>query len=446
MIKKLLAIIKNDNFLSLFGQVSFAVLSFGSVSFLARSFSVGDFGEWALYLAAIAFFEMIRFGIIRTPLVRFLAAAETNEEKEELIGSSWILGLIVTVILILIVSLSYLIFEKEISESGFQLFFIWYPLFSIVTLPFNNGLSILQAGQNFLDLMYLKVIGMGSFFLFIFLNYLFFRLELKYIVYANIASYGISSIYGIIRGWTGLKFMIKAKTKTILEQFNFGKFSLLTFLGGNLLKSSDTFILGIMMSKADVAFYAIPLKLIEVIEIPIRSFVNVALPRMAKASRTSKDEVRGIFYTYSGILSMLFLPLLTLLFIFAKPLVWIVAGDAYIADGVPSIAIFRIFLIYGFFLTIDRFTGVTLDSINKPKFNSIKVLLMASVNIIGDIIAIYYFESLHAVAFVTIINSMLGVYVGTRFLKKEINLNIFKIPVIGIKIIKSKGLKHIFNK
>ena len=127
-------------------------------------------------------------------------------------------------------------------------------------------------------------------------------------------------------------------------------------------------------------------------------------------------------------------------------MVWIVAGDAYIADGVPSIAIFRIFLIYGFFLTIDRFTGVTLDSINKPKFNSIKVLLMASVNIIGDIIAIYYFESLHAVAFVTIINSMLGVYVGTRFLKKEINLNIFKIPVIGIKIIKSKGLKHIFNK
>ena len=445
MIKKIISIIKNDNFLSLFGQVSFAVLSFGSVSILARSFKVEIFGEWALYLAAVAFCEMIRFGIIRTPLVRFVAAAKSKKEKEELIGSSWVLGIIVTAILIIIIITSLAIFKKEISDSGFLLFFVWYPLFSIFALPFNYSLSILQAEQKFANIIHLRVLGLSIFFLFVFFNYLYFKLDIEYIVYANIASNGISSIYGIIKGWSGIHNIIKAKTKTIIEQFNFGKFSLLTFLGGNLLKSSDTFLIGIMMSKADVALYTIPLKLIEVLEIPIRSFIAVALPRMSKASTHSKDEVRSIFYTYAGVLSMLFIPLLIFLFIFTKPLIWIIGGDAYVASDIPA-TIFRIFLIYGFFLTVDRFAGAALDSINRPKYNSIKVLLMSSANIIGDIIAISYFKSLEAVAIVTIINILLGVYFGTRFLKKEIGLEITKIPIFGLKIIKSKGLKQLINK
>jgi len=73
-------------------------------------------------------------------------------------------------------------------------------------------------------------------------------------------------------------------------------------------------------------------------------------------------------------------------------------------------------------------TGIGLDSINQPRVNAIKVLLMLVANIAGDLIAIYVFESLVLVAVGSILFTVVGIYVGFRFLDQQIGLrfkNIF---------------------
>jgi O-antigen/teichoic acid export membrane protein len=445
MIGRIKSIVSNDNFLSLFGNMVFAVLSFSSIFILARSFDKIGFGDWILYLNAVTFVEMIRIGISRTPMVRFLAGAKTSEESATVIGSGWAISLMNTGIFAIIIFVLGYFFADGMDRYGFKLFFLWYPLLSIVILPFNNSLSILQARRAFGSIILLRGLTMGSFILFLVGNIFIWKLPVEYVVYAHMGSNLLGSLLGISVGWSGIQYLMKYTKQTIKTLLNFGKFTLGTLLGSNLLKSSDTILLGMMMTSAEAAIYAIPLKLVEMLEIPLRSFVAVALPRMSKASREGNDqEVRNIFYRYSGVLSLLFIPLLIILFFAAEPLIYILGGKEYSSIDVP-INVFRIFLIYGLFLVVDRFTGVTLDSINKPKSNLIKVIYMALANIIGDIIAIYYFKSLEAVAMVTIINVLIGVAVGMYYTRKELSITLWKIPKVGWEFIRKNEIRNLRN-
>lgn len=51
-----------------------------------------------------------------------------------------------------------------------------------------------------------------------------------------------------------------------------------TMVGANLLRSSDTFLIGAFLGGEAVAIFNIPLKLFELVEIPLRSFAATALP------------------------------------------------------------------------------------------------------------------------------------------------------------------------
>jgi len=428
--QKIKGLLKSDNSLSLIGNLVFAFFGFASIFLLARSYSEGVFGEWIIYLSGMALVEMIRKGITSTPLVRFIAGSKDQDERKKIIGASWFLSVLITVVIIVLFVPIYVIFGDAIDMKGFGLFFKWYPLLALVILPLNTGLSILQADRRFGAILNLRFVNMFFFFCFLVINFFWLKLDIVYVVYIHIAAHLLASVYAMFRKWSGIRNIKYASRESVNSQMKFGKYSLGTLIGSNLLKSSDTFIIGMMLTQPQVAYYSIPLKLIEIVEIPMRSFVAVAFPKMSRASREgNNDEVRSIFYQYAGIVSWLFIPLVTVLFLFAKPLTLLLGGAEYI----DSIIIFQIFLIYALLLPLDRFSGVSLDAINRPKFNMIKVLFMASANIIGDIIAITVFNSLEAVAAVTIVNVLVGVLVGNWLLKREIGIKVSKVYTIGFK-------------
>ncbi len=430
---KLTRILKADNFLSLTGNLVFAFFGFASIFLLARTLNKSDFGEYILYLSGMSLLEMIRTGITGTPLVRHLAGSTDPDERKRLIGSSWFLSMMVTLCGVVLLYTALLLFPEPIHNKGFGLFFTWYPILSIIILPLNTTLSVLQAGKKFGSILVLRGLNMSTFFLFLIVNYFWLHLDLVWIVIAHQSSYLIAGFYSIFRGWAAMSTVRYTTREQVRTQLKFGRFSLVTLIGSNLLKSSDTFIIGIMMSAPDVAYYSIPIKLIEIVEIPIRSLVSVAFPSMSKASRQNDlKEVRSIFYSYSGLLTILFIPLTLALFILAKPLVLLLGGPEYAG----SYVIFWIFLIYALLLPVDRFTGITLDAINRPQLNMIKVLIMATLNIVGDIIVIHYWSSLPGVAICTIINAASGVIVGNLLLRKELGTNVFKIFPYGWNYLK----------
>jgi O-antigen/teichoic acid export membrane protein len=443
MLKK---IVREDNFLSLTGNLVIAILGIAGFALLARSLSLDVFGEWVLFVTGGSFVEMFRFGITNTGLIRFLSGAD-EDSKVKLIGSNALIGVGATFLISIILIFCYTVFKDTISNSGYHLFFKWYPLLAFLNLPWNNALVVLQAARKYGHILVIKALKSGLFFLVILIHFFFMEMTLTELVFGLLISNAITSLVSIILGWDGTKYITKASRATNKTLLDFGKYTTFTLIGTNLLRSADTIIISLSpMGSAAVALYSIPLKLTELQQIPLRSFVATAFPKMSKASVQGKvDEVRDLFYTYSGALTYLFIIMSLCTFVFAEFLVLILSGEQYLkvdpATGFNVVDIVRVFSIYGLLLPIDRMTGVGLDSINKPNINALKVFIMVVANVIGDFIAIFIFKSLLLVAVASITFTLIGIWMGMYFLNKELNLS--------YKEIFSRGLnfyKMLFNK
>lgn len=456
-------ILKNNNFLSLANNGLVAVLAFFSFMVLVRSLPTNDFGEWVLFLAMANFLDMLRFGITRTAIVRFLSGADETEGKQ-LIGSNYIINLVSSLLLIIIVSVLNFYFNDSISKSGFSLFFIWFPVLAVINLPFNNALSVLQAKLRFDLILLLRLINVGVFMIFLIINFFSLHYGLLVITWVYILTNLLTSIIAMLFNWDGIRYILYAKKTANKKILDFGKFTTGTLIGSNLLKSADTFIIGLspFLGTTAVALYSIPLKLTEIIEIPVRSYAMTAFPGMSKASiEGNKSEVKRLFYQNAGGLLYMLIPLMIFLFIFAEDFVTLLGG----ADYAKTAGIFRIFCFYGLLLPIDRLIGVALDSVNMPKQNFIKVMYMTTANIVGDsiiIFGLFYFvlfisiftlfftgidsldvltsvaaefstiTVLELVAVVTLMFSVIGIIVGFKFLNKELDLKFREIFYGGI--------------
>lgn len=419
MITKLKKLLKQDEFLSFAGNLSYAALGFLSFVLLTRSFEKEIFGQWVLFVTTASFIEMFRFGLTRTAIVRYLSGAN-EEEKKELIGSNWIIGIIVTIIIVLpIIAVNYF-FEDRINTSGFSLFFNWYPLLAFIALPFNNALTILQAQIAFGKILLLRTINIIFFDIFLITNLILWKSDVMIVLWAFLGFNLITSLFSLFKGWDGLKYLPHYSTTAIKKILNFGKYTLGTLIGSNILKSADAFIIGLspILGAEGVALYAVPLKLTEVMEIPLRSMAATSFPKMSKASIEGKlDKVRELFYSYTGALTLLFIPFAIFNFIFAEFFVHVLGGRQYLETAI----IYQAFCIYGLILPLDRFTGVGLDALNLPKYNMYKVIFMVLANIIGDLIAVFYFESIFVVAIITILMTLVGIFIGNYYFNKAIN-------------------------
>ncbi|WP_242118881.1 lipopolysaccharide biosynthesis protein [Aestuariivivens sediminicola] len=437
MYRILSKIIKEDNFLSLAGNLVIAVLGIAVFALLARGLKPEDFAQWVIFISGGSLIEMLRFGITNNALVRFLSGA-SKDQGEKLIGSNVFLSLVSTAIIVLLMLIIKELFKDTIRLSVYHLFFSWYPLLAFVNLPWNNALIVLQAKMNYGKILFIKALNSGLFFLFIVGNTFVFNLSIMQIIWVFLAINAMTSLVTILKGWDGLAFMRRANKTTNATLLNFGKYSTFTLIGTNLLRNADLIIISISpLGSAAVALFSIPLKLTELQQIPLRSFAATAFPRMSRASLDGNIEaVKNLFYSYSGALTYLFVVISAITFIFAEQFVVLASGYQYLDEASTTfdiVALVRIFSIYGLLLPIDRMTGIGLDSINKPNINAVKVCIMVCTNIAGDLVSVFIFESLQMVAITTLAFTCVGIGVGAYFLNKEFKISIPEIFKTGLR-------------
>jgi O-antigen/teichoic acid export membrane protein len=445
MHKKINKVLHDSNFLSLTGNLVSAVLGAASFMLLTRTYEISIFGEWILFLTMSTFIEMFRFGLTKTALVRFLSGAEPTEWKR-LVGANYVIGIILTILIAIVLYVCLWLFYQPIASKGYLMFFVWYPILAVVNLPFNNALTVLQAEDKFSEMLVIRLLS-GFLFVFILGGNLLFGLNigLQSMIISYLVVNLITSILVLIKNWDGLIYLFHANKASIKLLLDFGKYTTVTMIGSNLLRSADTLIISLSpLGASAVALYSIPMKLNEVIQIPLRSFTATAFPRMSKASiQGDKQTVRDVFYHYSGLMTFMFIPMALAGYFFSEYLVLILGGQQYLkpdpTTGASAIVLFQIFSLSALMLPIDRLTGVGLDAINKPKKNFYKILVMVAANVIGDLIAVFYFKSLIGVAWATIFFTFLGVVVGYKYLDNEIGLTFKYIFTKSWKMIISLG-------
>ena len=395
------------------GQVLPAAIGMGSFMLLVRILEPAVFGEYIIYITAVVLFEMVKSGGLQSAIIMRISK-NSAEEKIKVLGSAyWIGTLVVLISSLLLLTLFYLPIYRE--GSGFRVFCLWYAILGFITLPIHLAEAQAVAEQKLKFLLIVRVLQSLNPLVGALMAWRGFA-SVEWLATFHVGVYFLILLYVCFGRFTNplsVKFKCPAETRRL---FGLIKYTLATLGATNILKSADTFLIGAFFGPALLPVYAIPQKLTELFEIPLRTLSTTAFPTLAsKFNQKDKSGLRKSFTAYMSWTYILFIPGLVLAYFLAPFLVRIIGGEAY-AD---STDIFRIFVLFGFFLPFNRLTGILLDAVQKPGLNFKKVAAMAIINIVADGAAIYFTDSLLWVAFASVVNAVSGCILGWYFISKN---------------------------
>lgn len=429
MIKKLFKRLRSQKLLSMLSSVSGALLATLTFAILARGLSKEDFGVFGVYLTITTLADMMRNGLTGRPLIKFYSEAQSDEERDEILGSGWYQGAQVSLLIAGLGSLILgLIYAWQPSEE-FKLYLLFFAPFMLLTLPMNLGTWALNARLRFDQMIWIRMSMQGAYILGAL--YLYWQeggivMALGVYLLANT----LSSVVSLLMKWDGWPLLSYAMKERRLAIWRFGKFSMGTLLGGNLLRSSDIFILRIFLGPEAVALYQVPQRLVSLAEIPLRALVSFSFPALAaNKKQAGSDAFRTEFEKSAGFAFLLILPFALASFIFAEPLVVLFGGEAYQEAAI----ILRWFSVYMAIISIDRYGGMALDILDRPNINMYKVFLMLIVNVVGDLIAVQVSKEVSWVAFVSIFTFSSGIVFGFYYLRDSLPFRAGKWLISGFQ-------------
>ncbi|WP_231427168.1 lipopolysaccharide biosynthesis protein [Pedobacter sp. Leaf250] len=443
---KILQKLRNIHFLSLMGTGGMSVLTFLLTAILYRSLSIKEIGIWFFFQSMLSFLDTFRQGFLSTAFVKFYAGS-SPDRGQEVIGSTWFIAINTTIILLLLnIPLIAIVFY--IKDESLLFFAKYYSLNLICSLPMIVTMCIAQGDLKFGRLMYIRVFQVS--FLILCLGFLILAKHntLTNLMYINILAGGITSMLCLILGWSGIRYFANRTKTCIKEIFDFGKYTVGTSISSSLFGVTDTFVINFMLGPSSLAVYNLGRRLMEVVEIPLRSFVATAMPALSSEyNQGNKPKLISTMGKYIGIITIGLIPFLIGAFIFAGYALAIIGGGKYNGTEAGSIAvnIFRISAVVALLYPADRFLSVTLDAIHKPQINLYKVIIMVVINIITDFAGIYIFGNIYGLVVGTFIPTLVGILISYYYINKGYqNFSIFNsyfISFIEIKKFISNGFK-----
>ena len=399
-----------------------------TMTLIYRSLSKSDAGTWVFFQSILLLIDTFRSGFLTTAFIKFFAGASAERQKE-VAGSSWYLGGIITGTLMLI-SFTSFFYSKFIPDEGLVLFFKYSGLYYAFSLPWFLATCVIQGEQKFDKLLYIRLSNQGSFIVFIILLIVFGKITLLNVLFVYLLSNLITSIYALAKPWARINTFKFRSISGVKEIYNFGKFSVGTALSSNMFSTSDTIIINFLLGKQALAIYNLGQTLMQLVEIPLRSFAATCMPELASAyNQNNRIEVIKIMKKYAGMLSIFLIPAALIGSALADLPIYIIGGGKY--AGTEAANVFRLFLTFAIIFPPDRFFALTLDIIHQPKVNFYKVLAMLAVNIGGDFLGFYFTHNVYGIAFSTILPIITGTIIGFWALNKYIKFSYWDIFRVG---------------
>ena len=399
-----------------------------SSSLIFRFLKVEEVGMWILFISMLGLLDSIRAGFVATAFIRAYSGV-SPARAAEVLGSTWLIALVITGLFISLNVLA-LLLPLHVENQSLNVFFHWFSITFIVTMPTFLAGCVLQAELKFDKLLYMRLISGVLFIAGIIALILLKKLSLIGLLYLNIGRETITSLIALISGWTNMRMFRHRSMACAIELSHFGKFSIGSFIGSMLLRYSDTFIINFMLGPAPLAVYNVAQRFLEFIEIPLRSSIAIAIPEMSVAFNDN-DKVRlgKMLQKNAGLVTWVLLPIILLMLIFSDLLVYLLAGEKYM--GTEAANVLRIFLVIAIISPIDRYFGVALDVINMPKMNLYKVLIMLVITILGDILGVKLTHNIYGVAIATAPTVISGFLFGYFIFNRYHQVSVLEIVETG---------------
>jgi O-antigen/teichoic acid export membrane protein len=409
--------LNNKHVLALIGNVVISVFSVLTMSLLLRTMTKTDIGVWFFFLSIYSLSDALRTGFLSTGTIKFYAGTP-KERAQVVLGSVWFLALGVSFALMLLDACAMPLIPM-IKNPEVILVIKWFGVTVLSSVVFNITFWILVADEDYMTILFLRFVNSGSMIVALAAMAYLKKGTLENLLIINFLTNCLTSLACIVFGYSQIKTIFKRTRECMLELTHFGKFSLATNLSSNLLGNINSFIIIPILGPAALAVFNVPNKLMEIIEVLLRTFVGTGMSAMATAYN-SNNMYHLTFVTkkYAGMLTLIFIPLAIVAFFFADFAIWLLAGDKYV--GTEAANVFRIFMFMAILFPIDRFNGVTLDIIHKPQINFYKVIIMVITNCIVTTAGVYLLKNVYGAALTEPIALLSGLAFGYYHLKKHL--------------------------
>lgn len=430
LIKKAISIFQNIHVQSLIGNGVMAIFNMLGLALLYRALSINDIGIYVLFMTLIGLIDTVKSGLLTSAFLKYYSGT-SHERSKEVIGSTWILALIITG-LFLIINLVSLFTISYYSNSGIILLIKYFGLITISTLPSYMANLTVQGEKRFDRLLWLRMINQV-----LFVSILIFQIwtkqsSLKYIILNYAFSNFVASIATIIFGWTKINTIKYANVKTIKDIFNFGKYSMGTSLSANLFRVIDIFFINYFLTPSALAMYNLGGRLLQFVEIPLLSFAASGMPILAGFYNNNQNEQMIHFMKkLVGMMTIAISGVAIISFVFANPIISLIGGEKY-ADS-DAVYLFRIFMSIAILYPLDRFFSLTLDVINKPQVNFYKILIMISSNLLADYVGILLFKSVFGIAWANLAPVLIAIVISYTYLNKLYKFSLLSILKVGLE-------------
>ncbi|WP_026630347.1 lipopolysaccharide biosynthesis protein [Dyadobacter alkalitolerans] len=406
---ELLQKVQNKHFLSLAGNGIMSVLGMLNMIILYRTLSVASIGMWVFFLSVLLLVDTFRSGFITTAFIKFYAGA-TPERKAEVVGSTWFIAGAITAILVVLNVPAYF-FSPYLKNPSLILFVEWFGVIYVASLPYFIATCVVQAEQRFDHLLYIRFVNQGVFILLVIIMAVTKTASLQNIIYAYLTAAIATSLFSIFMGWSRIAALGSRTKAGISELFHFGKYSVGTTLSSNLFGTSNTMIINFTLGPAALAVYNLGQRLMEIIEIPLRSFAATGMPELSAAYNAgNRERVIEIMKRYTGLLTCALVPVCIGALLLADVAIGIIGGKKYMDTEAANIM--RLFMTFALLYPMDRFFALTLDVIHQPKINFIKVVVMLIASVCSSFLGIAITHNVYGVAIAGIIPTLIGVGVG----------------------------------
>ncbi|MEO6287695.1 MAG: lipopolysaccharide biosynthesis protein [Dyadobacter sp.] len=425
---QLLQKLRNKHFLSLAGNGIMSVLGMLNMIILYRALPVASIGMWVFFLSILLLVDTFRSGFLTTAFIKFYAGA-SDGRKAEVVGSAWFIGGSITSILLLI-NIPAFLFSSYFENPSLILFLEWFGVIYVASLPYFIASCVVQAEQRFDQLLCIRFLSQGVFILFVIIMAVTKTANLQNIIYAYLGGAAMTSLFTIVMGWARLGDFKNRSWECIREIFHFGKYSVGTTLSSNLFGTSNTMIINFMLGPEALAVFNLGQRLMEIIEIPLRSFAATGMPELSAAfNEGNREKVINTMKRYTGLITVALLPACVGAVLLADVAIGIIGGSKYVNSEAANIM--RLFMTFALLYPLDRFFALTLDVIHQPKINFIKVLLMLVGSVSASFLGIYLTGNVYGVAVAGIVPTLIGVSIGYWGLNRFHPFSVFSVFSTG---------------
>jgi O-antigen/teichoic acid export membrane protein len=386
-----------------------------------------EVGVWVLFTSVGAILETLRIGFVRIPFISMLVVAK-EEERAKIIQSSLLLHVLLTcLVVIILVSCAGLLAKFWHVQNLEQLFYI-YAVNSFGLIAFLHFEYFLQSNLEF------KTIFTTNFIrLFLFLAYIFWYYvaggspSLAELAIVQLCATAVASFfsYQLVKDKiSGFRFNLIDST-IIKKLFHLGKYTFGTNISAILIRNTDSWMIGRLISSAGVALYNPALRISNIVEVPTMAIANVVFPQVgSKMEESGIAGVQSIYYKSVALILAIMLPAVIPIYFLADFIILIIFGKDYMA----AVPILRVTIFYTLLMPFSRQFGTIMDALHMPKLNFYLSLLMAVLNIILNYFLLHSFGVIGA-AYGTVISFGVIFFVNQIILYNKFKINTWLVFV-----------------